>query len=159
MNSRELRTRRFDTDWVSGDGKYHRALFAGVELCCFPGWLTGDIEKKQFSICDWGCTLGVGTHALQSRFPGSRITGVDFSAPVVEGAKEAYPQIQFVQQELGAASGNARYDVLFSANTLEHFSNPWEVLEGLSGFVNHHLVIQVPYREMVRDEEHLYSFT
>jgi hypothetical protein len=158
-NSKEYRAERFDTEWLPSEGKYKSAFFSSLGYSCFPLWLTGEIESRQLSICDWGCTLGVCTNLLQSRFPHSRITGIDFSAAAIASAREVYPQIQFQQEGAWKAATTVRYDVLFSSNTLEYFSNPWEVLERLSDGVDRHLVILVPYKEIELQKGHLYSFT
>jgi hypothetical protein len=159
VNSKGYWDNRFDTDWVSNLGRHQSAFFSNIGLGGFPEWLSLEIEDKQLSICDWGCALGDGTNVLKNRFPQSAITGIDFSSVAIADAKETYPGIQFLSENLLEKDHAAQYDVIFSSNTLEHFSNPWTTLQRVSNCANRHLVVLVPYKEKNRYSEHLYTFS
>jgi hypothetical protein len=158
VNSKDYWDNRFATNWVTNQGKQQSAFFSRIALDAFPEWLVTSIREKGWTICDWGCALGDGTHELHNHFPQNPITGIDFSSAAIERAKEFYPLIRFVSADLLNEPYPEQYDVFFSSNTLEHFSNPWELLDRLSKYVTQHFVILIPYKEYDRYAEHLYSF-
>lgn len=158
VNSKAYWDHRFGTDWIGNHGKQQSAFFATLALNAFPSWLGSDIIQQKLSVCDWGCALGDGTQVFQQAFPDNAWTGIDFSEVAIEGAKQAYPHIDFLATNLLDEGPSARYDVLFSSNTLEHFSEPWKILAHLSGYARRHLAILIPYKEYQRYSEHLYSF-
>ena len=159
VNSKGYWDKRFDTDWISNLGRFQSAFFSNIGLGGFPEWLSLEIENKQLSICDWGCALGDGTNVLKNRFPQSAVTGIDFSSVAIADAKETYPQIQFLSENLLEKDHTDQYDIVFSSNTLEHFSNPWDTLLRVSECARRHLVALVPFKERNRYSEHLYTFT
>jgi hypothetical protein len=56
------------------------------------------------------------------------------------------------------AGGSETYDLVFSSNTLEHFHQPYEVLDALSMRAEKAVVLALPYRELDRIKEHFCSF-
>ncbi|WP_286186561.1 methyltransferase, partial [Acidovorax cavernicola] len=108
----------------------------------------------------WGCAQGDGADFLASHIDPRQLVGVDFSGVAIEQASRRYPAIRFLAENwVGEKSHHAEtFDVVFSSNTLEHFHNPWEVLEELGEHAKKAVVLALPYREMDRIDEHFYSF-
>jgi hypothetical protein len=86
------------------------------------------------------------------------ITGIDFSRVAIEQARSEYPTIQFIAADISKDENFPHFDILFSSNTLEHFENPWEMLEKLSRVGKKFVVILIPYQEYDRHFEHFYTF-
>lgn len=158
VNSRLYWERRFSEDWEVSSGREQSRFFSRLALKLLPSWLTRKIVDDRLSICDWGCAQGDGTHELAAALPGARVTGVDFSAAAVERANEAYPTCRFVCEDFLSSGSDSRFDVVFSSNTLEHFQEPWRVLERLATRSTALLVLLLPFQEYERIEEHFSTF-
>jgi hypothetical protein len=159
INSKQYWNNRFETNWVENLGRLQSAFFAVQALEVFPEWLTVQIKNNNLSICDWGCALGDGTHEFLKAFPGINITGIDFSEEAIHNANANYPGITFTCKNLLEEKPDIQFDVLFTSNVLEHFSNPWDTLETLRNFATRHIAIMIPYKEFERHSEHEYTFT
>jgi trans-aconitate 2-methyltransferase len=65
-------------------------------------------------IVDLGCGPGNSTQLLAERWPNARITGVDNSADMLVKAREALPNIEWVQADLRNYRPEGPIDVLFA---------------------------------------------
>lgn len=158
MNSKEYWDGRFKGDWAENNGRRQSRFFAGLAVSVFPAWLRREFVAGA-SLLDWGCALGDGTEFLTQALPGCVVAGCDFSGEAIQQAAASYPDISFVRADLtaGGAPGQS-WDFIFSSNTLEHFREPWSVFNELSRYARRGIVLLVPFREMVRIEEHHYTF-
>lgn len=71
-------------------------------------------------IYDLGCGPGNSTQALQDAFPNAKITGMDSSPDMLENARVAVPNVEFVQGDLAAFEPDETPDLLFS-NAVFHW--------------------------------------
>jgi len=79
------------------------------------------------SVADLGCGAGNLAPLLLARWPDARLTGVDSSPEMLERARAAHPQAQFVQGDIGAWQPAQPVDVLYS-NAALHWLDDHERL-------------------------------
>jgi len=164
INSRAYWDARFDNDWLACKGDKQSRFFASIAIQQLPGWLLDQIRQEKLSVVDWGCAQGDGTDVWASYVPAEQVKGVDFSAAAIQQAQARYPALRFENTDWLAAATSPSvadkdvFDVVFSSNTLEHFHQPYQVLQTLSKKAKKALVLALPYREMERESEHFYSF-
>lgn len=65
-------------------------------------------------ICDLGCGTGSGSAMLRTRYPAARIIGVDASPAMLERARAAVPDAEFVSADLAGWQPPGPVDVIFS---------------------------------------------
>jgi hypothetical protein len=157
VNSNPYWDNRFGTDWEISGGREQSRFFSQVAIETMPKWLVDLVRLKKLTVCDWGCAEGDGTEALAKAF-GWDITGIDFSSSAIERARQLYGNIKFSHENLLHAPSRPVFDVVFSSNTLEHFSDPWAIFDKVSAFASKYLVLLIPYREFPRHEEHEVTF-
>ncbi|MGN1060182.1 MAG: class I SAM-dependent methyltransferase, partial [Candidatus Coproplasma sp.] len=75
-------------------------------------------EPKGSLVCDLGCGTGVLTNKLAER--GYKVIGVDASEQMLKRAKEAYPDIEWVQSDALEFKLAQQADVIFS-NAVFHW--------------------------------------
>ena len=95
-------------------------FFVELAINNMPQWVNEDIRDNALSICDAGCAEGVGTKILQEQFDTSAVMGVDFSENAVNAAKSNYCECEFAVENV--KNMERQFDVVFSSNVLEHFS-------------------------------------
>lgn len=160
INSQEYWNGRFDKDWESNLGKEQSRFFARVALEQMPAWLRSTANHENWSVCDWGCAQGDGTDVIANAFIRERVTGIDFAESAVAKARVAYPALRFEAQDWIEGHGRQeKFDMVFSSNTLEHFTEPFKVLVNLFQHAEHCVVLTLPYRELDRISEHFFTFT
>ena len=159
INSHEYWNGRFDRDWESNLGREQSRFFAKMALDNLPVWLTAAVKNDNWSVCDWGCAQGDGTVVLADFFARNRVTGIDFAESAVAKARAAYPAVHFDAQDWLRGDGqHEKFDLVFSSNTLEHFSEPFNIIQDLFRHAEHSVVLTLPYRELDRIAEHFYTF-
>jgi glycosyltransferase involved in cell wall biosynthesis len=160
INSNGYWDSRFAKDWDVCHGPAQSRFFSRVALQNLPRWLLDQTRRQSLTICDWGCAQGDGTDVWASYVAARQLTGVDFSSVAVEQARFRYPAISFVCEDWLTQSDHVGpiFDLVFSSNTLEHFHEPYEVLDILSRRAQKGLILTLPYRELERFDEHLYTF-
>lgn len=102
--------------------------------------------------------MGDGTKVLSEEFPNNKILGIDYSSEAIKVATQEFPNIRFLTVDLLSQNINEIFDVFFSSNTLEHFTNPWETIKSLKHYAAQYIILLVPYKEYNRHEEHFYTF-
>lgn len=157
VNSNSYWDHRFRTDWESEGGQEQSRFFAQVAIEAMPQWLVHTVRWNNLRVCDWGCAQGDGTETF-AKVLSWNITGIDFSGPAIERAKQQYSTIEFVRENLLDMPKRPTFDVLFSSNTLEHFAAPWDVFNKISNYASKFIVLLVPYREFDRHDEHEVTF-
>ena len=158
INSSEYWDQRFAADWKENNGVEQSQFFSRIAVDNLPSWFVHYVEQHQPSLCDWGCAMGNGTAILHELLSAVNITGIDFSRVAIDQARSAYPSLPFIAIDVLSDKNFPQFDVIFSSNTLEHFENPWEILEKLSCFAKKFIVILIPFREHDRHFEHFYTF-
>ncbi|ELI5735291.1 class I SAM-dependent methyltransferase [Vibrio fluvialis] len=159
INSNEYWDTRFEKDWTEYGGEDQSRYFARVFIEALPEWLKKDIREHNYSICDWGCAQGDGTDIFSTTF-NKKVVGVDFSGIAVEQAKSKYASSEFLNLNFldEVKRPEMKFDIVMSSNTLEHFYEPFKVLNTLKDFAESLLVISVPYEEINRIDEHHFTF-
>ncbi len=79
------------------------AVAKGVRRCDALLRMAGD--RQDFSLLDVGCGPGLGIAYLEDRYGSmrERYLGVDISAPLVEAAREAWPEHRFEMRDIIAS--------------------------------------------------------
>lgn len=158
INTKEYWENRFNQDWEACEGRKQSRFFGQLAMDHMPEWLMRHIRLQKLSICDWGCAEGDGTDVLAQFFGQPAVTGVDIAPSAVQKAREYYPEIEFVAEDFLSGAIDRSFGVVFSSNTLEHFSTPWEVFIKISRYASQFVVLLVPYREFERHPEHEVTF-
>ncbi|PWT76921.1 MAG: hypothetical protein C5B59_05305 [Bacteroidetes bacterium] len=158
INSTQYWDQRFITDWKDNHGVEQSQFFSRIAVDRLPPWFIHYVKQHQPSFCDWGCAMGNGTRILCELLSLKNVTGIDFSQVAIEEARSSYPNIQFIAADIQKGEDFPLFDIIFSSNTLEHFDNPWEILERLSCFAKQFIVLLVPFEEYNRHFEHFYTF-
>ena len=159
INSNEYWNTRFEKDWKEYGGEDQSRYFARVLIEALPEWFKKDIRESNYSICDWGCAQGDGTDIFSTTF-NKRVVGVDFSRVAVEQAKNKYSSSEFLNLNFldETIRPEIKFDIVMSSNTLEHFYEPFKILNALKDFSSSLLIISVPYEEIKRIDEHHFTF-
>lgn len=71
------------------------------------------------SAVDLGCGPGNSTQALLRRWPEARVTGIDSSPDMIEAARTAYPDQDWVLADIETWTSDARFDLVFSNAALQ----------------------------------------
>lgn len=157
VNSNTYWDQRFGTDWESNGGREQSRFFARVAIEAMPQWLVHVVRWNNLTVCDWGCAQGDGTETLAQMLSWD-ITGIDFSGSAIARAQQQYSAIRFSHENLLDAPNRPGFDVLFSSNTLEHFSAPWDIFNRIANYASRFIVLLLPYREFDRHAEHEVTF-
>jgi len=158
INSTQYWDQRFVADWKENNGIEQSQFFSRIAVDNLPAWFIRYIKQDQPSFCDWGCAMGNGTKVLHDLLSLKNITGIDFSRVAIAQARLSYPAIDFIATDILKGEYFPQFDIIFSSNTLEHFDNPWDILEKLSRHANKFIVILIPFQEYNRHFEHFYTF-
>jgi len=108
---------------------------------CFEKFLPPD---ELFSLLDIGCGLGDGTERLKRIFPKAKIYGADFSRVGIEKAKKRRSRVEYLLLDIENDPIPATYDYILIVETLEHLSNPFEVVDKCLKYTRKSLWISVP---------------
>jgi glycosyltransferase involved in cell wall biosynthesis len=158
VNSADYWESRFEGDWAQSQGCEQTRYFARILLDHLPSWLEDEIRTHSLSICDWGCAEGEAVDAFRTRFPQSRVRGIDRSHNALRKARHKFGTEYFIDHDVFAAPLPVTFDVLATSNVLQYFQAPWLVLRRLGVHTARHLLILVPFREENRTPGYLYSF-
>lgn len=157
INSEEYWENRFSTgDWEEKQGREQSLFFYRVALNNFPKWFCDDIRKNRMSICDLGCAEGEGVSLFGKNFEECSITGADISDAALLRAKKHYPKFDFVKEDVNNFKG--KYDLIFTSNTLEHFTNGDVILKNMMKSCKKYFAALLPFREYDRIDEHFFTF-
>jgi trans-aconitate methyltransferase len=133
MNSKKYwdeKLSRYEDFWR--DENYHHILHF------FP-------PDEEFSLLDVGCALGDGCELIQRRFPKAKITGCDISKVGIEKANRKNRKIEYKILDITTDELSKKYDYITIIETLEHFDDPFPVVEKCLKFANKSLIVSVPY--------------
>jgi len=133
----------------------------------FPYRLVVEFLPKDvsFSLLDIGCALGDGCRLLKGSFPQARISGADFSDTAIKKCKANSPaEIKFFILDAAKDDIPESYDYIVMSHILEHFNDPFPVLDKCLKFVNKAIYVITPYTEKIENPllyakgEHRYLF-
>lgn len=102
-------------------------------------------------IIEVGCGTGELSAALKKRCK-CEVVGTDLSQHAVLAARDKHPGMRF--ETLNILTDNlekfGKFDLAVSSNTLEHFKNPYAVIERMF-FLSSRLLFVVPYNQPLAD--------
>ncbi|MBP2109887.1 class I SAM-dependent methyltransferase [Paenibacillus silagei] len=156
INSKKYWDSRFEEDWESKGGRNQTQYFTNLALRLLPSSLINTIKKEKLTFLDWGCAEGDGVDVIGSYFPEFHVSGLDFSKSAIRKARENYPKYTFYDGAL--EEYGKKFDVIFTSNCLEHYTNPLEWVQKILEFTNEMLIVMVPFQEKNRIKEHFYTF-
>jgi glycosyltransferase involved in cell wall biosynthesis len=118
----------------------------GVDRPLKPGYLNiprtdllSMLAQVPKNILDVGCNTGATGEFIRKLYPGVRSVGIESNSESASVAKQHYdwliqiPVEQVDWQEIEALIG--KFDVILLADVLEHFYDPWSILEKLRSVV------------------------
>jgi len=130
-----------------GVGSKYIAVEAAVHLARYTTVRDLCVGK---SVLDASCGEGYGT-ALLARWGARRAVGVDISSSAIESARKNFKEsgatyVCASGEELPAALGDAKFDLIVSLETVEHVDDPALFLRNLRGLLadNGTLVMSCP---------------
>ena len=120
-------------------------------------------KNSPFSLLDIGCALGDGCELLMKEFPKAKITGIDISEVGIEKARKKTKNVEYFVLDILKDSIQKKYDYISIIETLEHFDDPFKVVDKCLKYVKKALIISVPYiplhsGKIVHLSEHRYYF-
>jgi len=157
VNSLAYWARRHRTDWQQSDGGHQTLFFTELAIEHSPRWFLSALTQSHMSVCDVGCALGQGTVALAEALPGCPIKGVDFAETAIVHAQQMFPRHDFKTADMRDLGED--FDVLFLSNILEHFDDPWPVLNSCAEHARRYLWVLVPFYDDLETAEHRFRFT
>lgn len=118
---------------------------------------------QNFSLLDIGCALGNGCELLQQTFPKAQIAGTDISETGIAKANARHGKVNYFVLDILKQPIPGDYDYILIIETLEHFDNPFPVVESCLKHARKAVFISVPYRPepgnlRLEMSEHRYSF-
>ena len=102
-------------------------------------------QNNAFSLLDIGCAIGDGCELIQEKFPKAKITGFDISDVGIEKAKEKIKNAQYFIFDILKDPIPKKYDYITIIETLEHFDNPFAIVDKCLKHVKKTLIISTPY--------------
>lgn len=122
-------------------------------------------QNESFTLCDVGCGTGEGLAYLVKKFHKAEFSGVDYSPVAIGLAKKKATRAKLYCFDITKDTFPAVYDYILVIETLEHFRNPFKIIDILLQFVRKKVFLSVPYNEN-EDElgkvslyaKHLYNF-
>ena len=119
-----------------------------------------DLQEVRFAV-DLGCGPGNSTGLLAERWPEASLVGIDNSAAMLERAREAYPDMTWIQADLANWHTPVPQDLIFANDSLHwapdhadllqnlcHCLRPDGILAFQMPFIQHQPVAEV-YRRLI----------
>jgi SAM-dependent methyltransferase len=129
-----------DGQWEANRGREQTRLFA--EAFCRHTRI--DLENG-WSLLDSSCALGDALPVFNKHFPNAQLYACDFSTEAIQRCKERFGNLaSFFLSSIEEIS--SMYDVIYSSNTLEHFTDYKDKARTLLQHCRY-LCILVPYNE------------
>lgn len=150
--------KRFERDWEKMLGDEQTLFFANIAVELMPDWLIDEIKGKKLSICDFGCAIGQAVDYLHGVF-NTNVSGADFSESAILKAKNKYSQYEFWKTDMvNEYDSEMQYDVGYVSNVLEHIEKPWAAAKNITKYLTRYLIVLIPFRETMANEEHCNKF-
>jgi 2-polyprenyl-3-methyl-5-hydroxy-6-metoxy-1,4-benzoquinol methylase len=121
-------------------------------------------HDREFSLLDIGCAIGDGTELIQQRFPLAHVTGADYSDIGIAKAKARNSKVDYIVLDIVKDSLPRHYDYITMVETLEHFADPFAIVDKCLSACNVSLIISTPFSPDYEGplpfiDEHRYAFT
>lgn len=111
-----------------------------------------DLNRGNQSLLEIGCGTGDMCEILRSAFNLSRVVGVDLSINAINFAISRFPEVEFSQFDILNQDIRilGKFDIVISANTLEHFYDPYSIIDSFLLSCKYFIVL-VPYNQPLTD--------
>lgn len=111
------------------------------------------------SILDLGCGTGNMTGFMQGRWPDAEITGLDNSPDMLAKAREAHPDMTWIEADVEAWQPEAPYDIVYSNAVLHWVPGHGALFPNLLKWVKPggYLAIQMPRNFTARSHTTVYE--
>lgn len=114
-------------------------------------------KNRNFSLLDVGCAFGDGVAFLQRYFPLAEFYGLDFSDVGIRQAKRRHPRIKFICADICSYQFQRKYSYITIIRTLEHFTEPFLVLNKCLNFASRCVLLNIPSPKL-KCREHVHKF-
>lgn len=104
-------------------------------------------DDQEFSLLDLGSALGDGCELLKKTFPKAAITGVDISEVGIEKASAKSSDIRYMILDILTDPIPGEFDYITVVETLEHFDDPYDVLDKCLTHTRRSVIVCVPYKQ------------
>ena len=110
-------------------------------------------------ILDLGCGPGNVTQFLQGRWPDAKIVGLDSSAEMLEKARAAHPNMEWIEADLSEWTPDEPFNLLYSNAVLQWVKGHTNVFPDLLKWVKPggYIAIQMPRNFMARSHTTVYE--
>lgn len=157
FNSKEIWDDMFrSSTWEKNNGREQTTLFINAAMQLLPATFKEEIRTNKLSIADYGCAEGEAVPILHQHFPDSKVSGIDYSEGAIERATGYYPQYTFKCMDQDTM--DTSYDVIYTSNVLEHFLDPFVIVEKLLAYTNKYFIMLVPFGETGGHGMHEFGF-
>ena len=119
-----------------------------------------DVGNFEGTLLDVGCALGDGLLYLKDKCPKvTKFYGTDISNVAIKkcSINSKLKFANFFQHDISEKLIE-KYDTVICLQTVEHVSNPTEVIKNLVGITNKLLIVSAPYKNIRCDKDHMWSF-
>ncbi len=116
--------------------------------------------QMPFTLLDVGCALGDGCELIQKQLPLAAVTGIDFSVVGIRAARRKNSFVRYRVMDILKDPIGETYDYITIIQTLEHFDDPYPVVEKCLRHTRQSLIVSTPYDQNVdlTIGEHQYRF-
>jgi trans-aconitate 2-methyltransferase len=116
------------------------------------------------SVIDLGCGPGNSTAALRQRWPAAQVVGLDSSAEMIEAARAAHPDWEWIVSDIANWHPAHPFDVVFSNAALQWVPDHGPLVQRLFGYVAaggalafqipsaRHALVRMLIQEIAREE-------
>lgn len=141
VNSQEWWENEFKNNWKVGiDGRLQTAYYCSLVLAYLHENILNEVQTAH-NILDFGCALGQSTNMIYSI--NKKVLGYDFSIEATKEARASFPYIGFTN----VFPKNDIFDITYISNVLEHFEDPFEILNDIKKITKKFIIVLVPYEQ------------
>lgn len=102
-------------------------------------------REMHIKLLDVGCAIGDGTELLAAELPLAEIHGCDISETGIAKARVRSGRVRYRVMDIRHDVIDQVYDYITIVETLEHFDNPFEIIDKCLKHASEALIISVPY--------------
>lgn len=110
------------------------------------------LKNHTTTAADMGCGPGYTTDMLARATRANEVTGIDISSYFLELAKQAYPDYQFVQDDVTRLKPTRRYDFIYCRFLLSHLQHIDQVLTGWLTLLNNRGILFIDELEGIETD-------
>jgi len=133
-----INTKKYWDRYLNGRGDFWRDFPYQFLLAELP-------KNEKFTLLDIGCALGDGCRLLKNNFPLAKITGADLSPAGIEKARSKSQDVEYFIFDLNKQEIPKKYDYISLIHILEHFDDPYPIIDKCLKSVSRAIYISTPY--------------